>query len=228
MLPPQQQFGREYNQNFPSSSAQHLNHNTCPSTQLQKDMSSPSVSNYSSSPSSPQVSYVASISNTKNTIEMSHDISSPTTSVYSSTPSPQFVHQFGSKLKTQNSTNVPVPNDTLTPTSTISPIQYTSSPPSPFLNENIASCTQNLTHLQRTQNMLIPTLSSSPPQFDQNISDQTIIQPQQEIYSNLPANLYAPQSSNKFKHPKTIPYKNPGENESAAKYFAHFSNKDNT
>jgi len=228
MLPPQQQFGREYNQNFPSSYAQHLNHNTCPSTQLQKDMSSPSVSNYSSSPPSPQVSYVASISNTKNTIEMSHDISSPTTSVYSSTPSPQFVHQFGSKLKTQNSTNVPVPNDTLTPTSTISPIQYTSSPPSPFLNENIASYTQNLTHLQRTQNMLIPTLSSSRPQFDQNISDQTIIQPQQEIYSNLPANLYAPQSSNKFKHPKTIPYKNPGENESAAKYFAHFSNKDNT
>lgn len=105
-------------------------------------MSSPSVSNYSSSPSSPQV---ASISNTKNIIEMSHDISSPTTSVYSCTPSPQFVHQFGSN-NSQNSTNVPVPNDTLTPTSTISPIQYSSPPPSPFLNENIASYTQNLTH----------------------------------------------------------------------------------
>jgi len=52
-LPPQQQFVREYNQNFPSSSSQPLNHKTYPSTQLQKDMSSPSVSNYSSSPPSP-------------------------------------------------------------------------------------------------------------------------------------------------------------------------------
>lgn len=94
MLPPQQQFSREFNQNFPSSSAQHLNHNTYPSTQLQKEMPSPSVSNYYSSPPSPQVSHVASISNTKNIIETPHDISSPTTSDYSSTPSPQFVHQF--------------------------------------------------------------------------------------------------------------------------------------
>ncbi|KAL4142955.1 hypothetical protein QTP88_005343 [Uroleucon formosanum] len=185
-LPPQQLF--EYNQNFPSSSAQHLNHNTYPSTQLQKDMSPPSVSNYSSSPLSPQVSHVTSI-------KMSYDISSPTTTVYSSTPSRQFVHQFGSN-NSQNSTN------------------YLSSPPSPFLNENISSYTQNLTHLQRTQNMLIPTLSSLRPQFDQNISDRT----------SIPTTA----SSNKFKHPKTIPYKNPGENESAAKYFAHFSNQDNT
>lgn len=75
--------------------------------------------------------------------------------------------------------------------------------------------------------MLTPTLSSSRPQFDQTISNQTSIQPQQEIYSNLPANVDVPQSNNKFKHPKTKPYKNLGENEPAAKYFAHFSNKDN-
>ncbi|XP_016660817.1 uncharacterized protein LOC107884027 [Acyrthosiphon pisum] len=220
-LPPQQQFGRA----FPSSSAQHLNHNTYPSTQLQKEMPSPSVSNYSSSPPSQQVSHVASVSNTKNIIELPHDISSPTTSDYSSTPSPQFVHQFVSN-NSQNSTNVPVLNDTLTPTST----QYSSPPQSPFFNKNIGSymsITQNRTHLQRTQDMLIPTLSSSRPQFDQTISNQTSIQPQQEIYSNLPANVYVPQSNNKFKHPKTKPYKNPEENESAAKYFAHFSNKDN-
>lgn len=225
LLPPQQQFGREFNQNFPSSSGQHLNHNTYPSTQLQKEMPSPSVSNYSSSPPSPQVSHVASISNTKNIIEIPHDISSPTTSDYSSTPSPQFVHQFVSN-NSQNSTNVPVLNDTLTPTST----QYSSPPPSPFLNKNIGSymsITQNLTHLQRTQDMLIPTLSSSRPQFDQTISNQTTIQPQQEIYSNIHANVYIPQSNNKFKHPKTKPHKNPEENESTAKYFAHFSNKDN-
>jgi hypothetical protein len=164
LLPSQQQFSREFNQNFPSSSAQHLNHNTYPSTQLQKEMPSPSVSNYSSSPPSPQVSHVASICNTKNIIETPHDISSPTTSDYSSTPSPQFVHQFVSN-NSQNSTNVPVLNDTLTPTSTL----YSSPPPSPFLNKNIGSymsITQNLTHLQRTQDMLIPTLSSSRPQFD--------------------------------------------------------------
>lgn len=225
LLPPQQQFSREFNQNFPSSSAKHLNHNTYPSTQLQKEMPSPSVSNYSSSPPSPQVSHVASISNTKNIIETPHDISSPTTSDYSSTPSPQFVHQFVSN-NSQNSTNVPVLNDTLTPTSTL----YSSPPPSPFLNKNIGSymsITQNLTHLERTQDMLIPTLSSSRPQFDRNISNQTSIQPQQEIYSNLHANVCVPQSNNKFKHPKTKLYKNPEENESAAKYFAHFSNKDN-
>ncbi|KAL5239008.1 hypothetical protein ACI65C_006418 [Semiaphis heraclei] len=224
LLPPQQQFSREFNQNLPSSSAQHLNHNTYPSTQLQKEMPSPSVSNYSSSPP-PQVSHFASISNTKNIIETPHDISSPTTSDYSSTPSPQFVHQFVSN-NSQNSTNVPVLNDTLTPTSTL----YSSPPPSPFLNKNIGSymsITQNLTHLQRTQNMLIPTLSSSRPQFDRNISNQTSIQPQREINSNLHANVCVPQSNNKFKHPKTKLYKNPEENESAAKYFAHFSNKDN-
>jgi len=34
LVPPQQHFGREFNQNFPSSSAQHLNHNTYPSTQF--------------------------------------------------------------------------------------------------------------------------------------------------------------------------------------------------
>lgn len=121
LLPPQQQFGREFNprfnQNFLSSSAQHLNHNTYPSTQLQKEMPSPSVSNSSSSPLSPQVSHGASISNTKNIIEIPHDISSPTISHYSSTPSPQFVHQFVSN-NSQNSTNVPVLNNTLIPTST--------------------------------------------------------------------------------------------------------------
>jgi len=64
------------------------------------------------------------------------------------------------------------------------------------------SITQKCTHLQRTQDMLIPTLSSSCPQFDQTISNQTSIQPQQEIYSNLSANEYVPQSNNKFKHTK--------------------------
>lgn len=188
-------------------------------------MPSPSVSNYSSSPPSPQVSHVASISNTKNIIETPHDISLPTTSDYSSTPSPQFIHQFVSN-NSQNFTNVPVLNDTLTPIST----RYSSPPPSPFLNKNIGSymsITQSLTHLQRTQDMLIPTLSSSCPQFDQTILNQTSIQPQQEIYSNLHANVYVPQSNNKFKHPKTKTYKNPEGNESAAKYFEHFSNKDN-
>lgn len=102
-------------------------------------MPSPSVSNYSSSPP-PQVSHVASISNTKNIIEMPHDISSPTASDYSSTPSPQLVHQFVSD-NSQNSTNVPVLNDTLTPTST----QYSYLPPSPFLNKNIGSYNMSIT-----------------------------------------------------------------------------------
>jgi len=76
---------------------------------------------------------------------MLHDVSSPTTSHYSSTRFPQSVHQFASNTS-QNSTDVPVPNDTLTLTSA----QYTSRPPSSFLNENIGSyITQNLTHLQR-------------------------------------------------------------------------------
>jgi len=207
-------------------SPQHLNHNAYGSTQLQKEIPSSSVSKYSSSPPSPQVSHVASISNTKNIVEMPHDISSPTTSDYSSTPSLQFVHQFVPNTP-QNSAIVSVLNDTLTPTSSSTP------PPSPYLNDNIGSytsITQNLAHLQRTQNMSLPTMSSSSPQFDHNISNQTSIQSlqsQQEIYSNLPANMYVPPSNSKFKHPKTKPYKNQGENESAAKYFAHFSNKDN-
>lgn len=67
--------------------------------------------------------------------------------------------------------------------------------------------------------VITPTMSSSSPQFDRNISIQTSIQSlqlQQEIYSNLPANMYVPPSNIKFKHPKTKPYKNQGENESAA------------
>lgn len=207
-------------------SPQHFNHNAYPSTQMQKEIPSSSVSNYSSSPPSPQVSHVASISNTKNIIEMPHDISSPTTSDYLSTPSPQFVHQFVPNTP-QNSSIVPVLNDTLTPTSSSTP------PPSPYLNDNIGSytsITQNLAHLQRTQNMSLPTMSYSRPQFDHNISNQTSVQSlqsQQKIYSNLPANMYVPPSNSKFNHPKTKPYKNQGENESAAKYFTHFSNKDN-
>ncbi|KAL4131440.1 hypothetical protein QTP88_008753 [Uroleucon formosanum] len=173
-----------YNQNFPSSSAQHLNHNTYPGTQLQKDMSSPSISNYSSSPPSPQVSHVTSISNTKNIIE--YDISSPTTTVYSSTPSPQFVS---------------VPNDTLAPTSTISPIQYLSSPPFPFLDENIASYTQNLTHLQRIRNI--------SNQYTYNRSKKYIqIYPQICMHHSQVTNLNIQ---------KLYQKKNPGENESAAK-----------
>lgn len=147
----------------------------------------------------------------------------------SSPPSPQ-VSDIASSSNMQRI--IKMPQNTRSPTtshySSLPPSpQYSLPPPSPFLNENIGSnITQNHAHFQKTQNIILPTLSSSQPQFDHNILNQTSVQPQQE-YSILSANSYAPQSHklNKNKHKKT--FKHPGENESAAKYYAQFPNIDN-
>lgn len=145
LLPPQQQFNLELNQNIPSSTFVQLNHRSYPNILLQKETLSPHVSNSSSSPPSPQVSDIASFSYMQSIIKMPQNTRSPTTSHYSSLP--------------------PSP-------------QYSSPPPSPFLNKNIGSnITQNHAHFQKTQNIILPTLSSSQPQFDHNILNQTSVQP---------------------------------------------------